>query len=1097
MRLGACMIAVLCGCATARPRPPAPAVDAGAESALEGLLDAYAHARVQELGARWQALRARGGRPGADAAIEAGLPLLRAWQVPASVGEGGVDAITADALEEARRADAGEPPAPPEACVAPTSVRFAPTPLPHLELATATPGAPVFSRLQGCTLVVATPRPGVVEVELAPPAGALGIETRVAWRLGAAGRVIATSGQDADRARVQYVAADAQAAPWRLRLAADGGRLLVSLRRLAGRAPGPLRILDARTALLVALRRADAGAARRALPAARRHLGPALGDLLEAEVALVDASLPLAEQHRRARKLLERALGRDPTLDRARYLLARLDLDDNQARAVEAASPRVGAPAPFLALHARAAIALGRLARAEALARQARQQGTRGCDPEEVLLKVAERRREPRAEEAAARALLACEPGSDAVAELHRQRGEAGKALEAYLALPPEPVDRVGRRHTLIDLRVALGELPRARRELEALLEETPEDASLWLRLADLAAALGERTAAARALDRAFSARSDPEDLLRAHAALGTPSPIAPYRVGRAEVRTLLAAHGRADQVQSPSRMILDRTVEVIHPSGARLVLTHNLIQVLTKEGVQRFGEVEVPEGAAVLAVRTHKRDGTVREAEEIAEKEGVSAPDLDLGDVVELELLEARASAAFPGAFRGERFYFASADAPLVRSEYLLAGASAGLDFDARAGAPQPTAEAAALVMRRTGAPQIEQEPGAPLAIEYLPSVRVSRGLSLDRWRALLAERVGVATRPSEELRSVARKLAPRADAQGLAALHRYVVEQVDQTSTIEEPASAALARSAGNRATLLLALLQAAGFQAELVLARPPQLGKSAELEEFTEPIVCVRLGEHVIPTDTRTRGAVPGQLPAALVGALALRLSQDAPTLAPLPPPLERDLRRQRVSIRVAADRGIALDVEQTESGFLAAERRAQLQQVAREGRAQDLEQRLVGFHYPGGRVTALAWQGEEGTGDVGARFQIQVPPSASPSLRATPFPVLMQRRFVALPARHTDLLVAPPPPSILELDLAVPPGRRVRRAPGALMLDTPFGRYQRTVEVTPGAVRVRAALDLSRARVAPARYADFVRFCAAVDAAEAETVELDGR
>ena len=1091
MRICACVLAALCGCATARVRAPAPALDRGAASALDALLDAYAHARVKELGPRWQALVARAGQPGADAAIEGALPLLRAWQVPVAAGEG-ADAIAADAIAEARRADA--PPGAREACVAPASVRFAPTPLPHLELATATAATPVFSRVQGCTLVVATARPGVVEVELVPPAGAFAIETRAVWRLGG-GRVIATSGDDADRARIQYVAADAQAGPWRLRVATDGGRLLVALRRLAGRAPGPPRILEARTALLVALRRADAGSARRALPAARKHLGPALGDLLEAEVALVDASLPLAEQHRRARKLLERALGREPALDRARYLLARLDLDDNQARAVVVAAPRAGAAAPFLALHARAAIALGRLARAEALAREARQGGAPGCDPEEVLLKVAERRREPRAEEAAARALALCEPGSDALAELYRQRGEAGKALEAYLALPPEPVDRVGRRHTFVDLRVALGELSRARQELDALLEETPEDASLWLRLADLTAALGDRAAAARALDRAFSARSDPDDLLRAHAALGTPSPIAQHRVGRAEVRALLAAHGKAEKAQSPSRMILDRTVEVLHPSGARLVLTHNLIQVLTKEGVQRFGEVEVPEGAAVLAVRTHKRDGAVREAEEIAEKEGVSAPDLDLGDVVELELLEARAPAAFPGAFRGDRFYFASADAPLVRSEYLLAGATAAVDVDSRAGAPSPVPGAGALVMRRSGAPQIEQEPGAPLAIEYLPSVRVSRGLSLDRWRALLAERVGVATRQSEELRAVARKLAPRADAQGLAALHRYVVEQVDQTSTIEEPATAALARSAGNRATLLLALLRAAGFQAELVLARPPHLGPPAELEEFTEPIVCVRLGEHVIPTDTRTRGAVPGQLPAALVGSLALRLSQDAPTLAPLPPPLERDLRRQRVSIRAAADGGIALDIVQTESGFLAAERRAQLQPVAREGRAQDLEQRLVGFHYPGGRVTALSWQGEEGTGDVGARFQILVPRSASMGVRATPFPVMLQRRFVALPARRTDLVVSPPPPSILEVDLTVPAGRRVRRAPSALTLDTPYGRYERTVEVKPGFVRIRAALAMGRGRITPACYADFVRFCAAVDAAEAEAVELD--
>ena len=108
---------------------------------------------------------------------------------------------------------------------------------------------------------------------------------------------------------------------------------------------------------------------------------------------------------------------------------------------------------------------------------------------------------------------------------------------------------------------------------------------------------------------------------------------------------------------------------------GTQVILTHNIVNVKTKDGIARWGEVQVPDNAEILALRTHKADGRVREPEEIVGKETISAPDLAAGDFVEWETVEYRepgAAASAPG-FVGDRFFFQSLELPLHLSEYLL----------------------------------------------------------------------------------------------------------------------------------------------------------------------------------------------------------------------------------------------------------------------------------------------------------------------------------------------------------------------------------------------------------------------------------------
>ena len=241
--------------------------------------------------------------------------------------------------------------------------------------------------------------------------------------------------------------------------------------------------------------------------------------------------------------------------------------------------------------------------------------------------------------------------------------------LEQALPLSSDPV---WLRSERAEVALALGSAAAASAELSALARLAPGDVNLRIRLADAELAKGEADRARTVLAEALALYPGRQEVRQAARLVGLALPLDEYRVdGRSVIRDYLAS-GR--HYPAPAVVVLDRAVEKALPDGAGIVLTHSITQVLSKDAIEHVGEVTVPEGAEVLALRTHKADGTVREAEEIAGKGAISAPNLAVGDFVEAETREFKeARAAVAPGFVAERFYFQSFDAPLDRSEYVL----------------------------------------------------------------------------------------------------------------------------------------------------------------------------------------------------------------------------------------------------------------------------------------------------------------------------------------------------------------------------------------------------------------------------------------
>src|SRR5262249_1884105 len=151
--------------------------------------------------------------------------------------------------------------------------------------------------------------------------------------------------------------------------------------------------------------------------------------------------------------------------------------------------------------------------------------------------------------------------------------------------------------------------------------------------------------------------------------------------------------------------------------------------------GIQDVAEVEVPQGATLLKMRTLKADGRVLEPESIEGKDSVSLPGVEVGDFIEYEYLLAHGprGPAQPG-FTSASFYFPIARQPNNWSTYtVVAPKGTGMKVDAHnMDAPPPDVKGDEEVFfheERRVTPYIPEPNGPPTGNEWLPFVSVGAG--------------------------------------------------------------------------------------------------------------------------------------------------------------------------------------------------------------------------------------------------------------------------------------------------------------------------------------------------------------------------------
>ena len=855
-----------------------------------------------------------------------------------------------------------------------------------------------------------------------------------------------------------------------------------------------------------------------------------LGLSAAARIAETDPTRPEDLNRDRARGLHLRAVAVDPHMARAWLDLSRLELDSDRSReaAEDAQWARSAAPGWWPA-----ALQLAEALRTRGMERDADMalavavaqglQGQGACAAIESGLRRAEERAMAGEQERLTRLLLRCDAQSEAPALWYRQRGDANAAEAVLRRMLPTSVEPAWVRSELAALQMEKGDGVRAALELQALVAWSPRDSHLRLRLADALLVTGAVETAHAVLTEALHSFPGTGAVRQAARIAGLSLPLDEFRLDGGEVIRDFLASGH--HYQAPAVVVLDRTVERIFPDGGRASLTHTITQVLSKEGIERAGEVSVPSGAEVLALRTRKADGTIREAQEIAGKPAVSAPDLAVGDFVEWETWEFKQPAeAFAPGFLGERFYFQSFEAPLDRSEYLLVVPTEMLvDQDRRAGAPEPTLVAGSdgtrvlrFVARQM--PQLFPERSSVVAEDWVPSVRVSSGVDLARWSRFLADRLDTVSRVSPDVRRIAAQIRVEAGASRATiaeAITRWVDQHIEPEASLFEPATVSLGRGQGNRAAVVVALARALGLKADLMLVRPLTRapagahGTVQELDDFSEALVRLPGSDGAAQFfDPHTRRAPFGYLPPGLAGAPGFVLGDDALAIARS---AVLDGRHVVMKMRLAADGSAAVAVTEDLSGWPSLEWSEIAERAGRDRSKlrQEFEQRWLSQQFPGAVLDEFSLQ-EGSAGRRLVRYTLTNPRMAARTgsilwLRPGFFLSQPGRRYFTESQRRTPLQLGYDVPLLLEAEIELPAGARVIEMGASGSVTAGGARFseERQVQVeaagadTPGTVRVllRRRWQLPLSRVLPAEYDQMASNLRQVDPLEQGEIRVE--
>jgi hypothetical protein len=467
---------------------------------------------------------------------------------------------------------------------------------------------------------------------------------------------------------------------------------------------------------------------------------------------------------------------------------------------------------------------------------------------------------------------------------------------------------------------------------------------------------------------------------------------------------------------------------------------------------------------------------------------------------------------------FAADPFFFEVAGARLFRSSYVVAApAGLGLEVDGH-GMPAPPVvrEGPDDVVRAVArdVPAHVPEPGGPSSTEHMPFLHVGVGGGREALQLGLADAIVDRTRPTEDLRALAREVraaaGPGASPAALAraAWARVARAVLGQGGALGEEASVVLSRGRGGRLVVLKALLSELGLRARIALARPFSADPSPwrfPSHSFSYPLLRIEAGGETVWTDPSLRLGALGTLPAVVedVEALVLPEPGEAPEVARTPSRPRGELGRElRIRIDLAEDGTAAISGEDRYGGAVAAAAKAALEQLDALDRRHTVEAMLA-RSFRGLQLTEASISGEDDPdAPLVIRWRGSAPKLARQAgdrlvLDAEILPIQLGAEYVRVAGRTTPLLVASPMRLLQRLELSAPAGLAAVTVPSR-SLETPFGSFVRK-ETSEGGVLVREdRLDLERGRITPDRYAGFAAFAAAVDEAQAqETVFAPGQ
>lgn len=844
--------------------------------------------------------------------------------------------------------------------------------------------------------------------------------------------------------------------------------------------------------------------------------------LLRADLALDDRSLPQKVARGRATRDLEAAVAKDKSAVRAMMAIAQNALDDGrqldaleQLKVARAAASPPGAP--LLTLQAQVELALGLDAQAALTAREAEQALGGYCEAQQLEYDLARRRDAVAESDGLLLATAHCPGALSRAAEQHRLRGDLAGAARAWEAL-------LARDESQAQVAVALAQIYVAQQRhgdaialLGRLRAQWPRNDRLARELADVDEQAGRAKDALAVREEVLLLDGDDLALRRAVERARTGQELLePWAISTEEA--LKAYEAAPGNEEATVAFILDAAAIRAYPDGSQVDRIHVIQKALDQAGVSEAAEVNVPQGAVVLKLRTLKKDGSTLEPEGIDGKDTVSLPGVQVGDLVEYEYLLAHPTRG-PGqpGFTASNFYFQVARQPNNWSTYrVIAPKGTGLKVDAHnMESAQPKVEGDLEVYfheERRVPPYIPEPLGSPSGNEWLPFVSVGAGqLGNEGTVTAYADAFldkGAITWEVERFAKDAAK-----DAQGLEALKAVYVAVMNRLSGRDAgltlSASASVAQDRGSRVWLLEAALAALGFEVRLVAVRAFTADPAAYLfpAEGLLPYVCLRValpGGGFVWLDPLVRYAPFGELPEFALGereAWLLPTPGKPLERVKTPPANPRPGKDVSLTLTLGEDGVLTGTGVETYSGFEAAQLSEALESLSPDQRDQALQQALSRY-FGGADLSSLEVDAKR---EVGAPVRVKYGFKAQRFgrletdrrmiLGPLTFPALVGRRFLSLGRRRTALFIEASESTRTAARVTLPKGWVLRGAAPAVKLESPWGSFVRR-EVQQGELlSIDEDYRLRQARVPVEQYEVFGQFAGEVDLVQGRDLVLE--
>ncbi len=742
-----------------------------------------------------------------------------------------------------------------------------------------------------------------------------------------------------------------------------------------------------------------------------------------------DAAYPEDARAPRGRALRERALKRDPALWRAQLMTL---VDDAQQRGpAEAVDPlrrlaeRVPAEPEILE---QLAVLYGRLGwrgdQLHALANLAQR------FPDDVgalrayLDALDDAGPAAEADRVAAR-IKKLDPDSEVDLDRALARHDYKAALTELGRLKTRRPDRKETAEREADVLARSGNPSAAATELEKALAKHPRDVQARFRLADLAYAKGDRGALRHALASALQAGAGTDELRAAIDVVEGATDLEPYRKdGRAVIREYQAWEKAGHHMDGTAARVLDYSAIWVHEDGSSDMLEHEIQKLQSQEAINAESETEPPTGL-VLRLRVIKPDGRVLEPEPVAGKPTLTLPNLEVGDFIELEHITPQAGDGAQGReYHGPLWFFREADKGYWQSEFVvLTPADRALDVEAHGNVPAPQVKPMGTFVERRWrvdlSPPAELEPESPPVTEFLPSVRVGWGVSLEGMLGRLVDLAADVTPLDPRLRAKALEIVrgvPAAATDERARLvYRWVLEHVQESKdTRETDGRRVVTGGSGSRQSAFRYLLRLLGIDCQLALVKnglaPAPDGKMSEVEQYDSLVLRVVTDKGVRWLTVRDKFAPFGYTSAELRDQPAIVLVEGMPReTVKAPGALDRVIYEGSANVR--DDGSATFDLALTFEGNRAIAWRNAFDQIPQAKIDDFVEREIVAPSFDGGHVRELKVDSTALDQPLVMHLYVDVPQFAKPfsgglAVRPPFLPNLAQ--LAALPERKTPIL-----------------------------------------------------------------------------------------